>query len=135
MATSVENFQDRLPRIAVRRLKGSKFDAVQARDVFDQIFEATIDGTDQQLWLGPDLCRMLVDRQNDHYRSIQAFTDALKVSQPPREVKSTNDCSMYTCVIFMQIRSAYLWILAPLSTQSQKITSRLRETFIHFAGK
>ncbi|KAI9662477.1 MAG: hypothetical protein M1821_008644 [Bathelium mastoideum] len=78
ISTSVENFQDRLPRAAIRNVKGQRFDAVQARDVLEQVFEATIDDPGQRLWIGPGLCRMLLDRQNDHFQSVQAFIDSLK---------------------------------------------------------
>ncbi|KAL9088735.1 MAG: hypothetical protein Q9165_006044 [Trypethelium subeluteriae] len=78
VATSVEHFQDRLPRAAIRKLAGQQFDAVKAIDVLEQVFEATIDDPLQRLWLGPGLCRMMIDRQNDHLQSIQAFVDAIQ---------------------------------------------------------
>ena len=63
----------------MRNLKGQRFDAVQANEVLEQVFEAAVDDPEQELWLGPGLCRMLLDRQNDHFQSVQAFIDALKV--------------------------------------------------------
>ncbi|KAF2234438.1 origin recognition complex subunit [Viridothelium virens] len=78
VATSVEHFQDRLPRATIRKLEGRQFDAVKANDMLERVFEVTIDDPDQRLWLGPGLCRMMIDRQNDHFQSVQAFVDAVQ---------------------------------------------------------
>ncbi|KAI9695972.1 MAG: hypothetical protein M1820_008313 [Bogoriella megaspora] len=78
IATSVENFEDRIPRAIARNFRGQKFDAVQADDLLEQVFEASIDDVEQQLWLGSGLSRMLLDRQKDHIQSIQAFIDSIK---------------------------------------------------------
>ncbi|KAL9079870.1 MAG: hypothetical protein Q9157_001272 [Trypethelium eluteriae] len=78
VATSVEHFQDRLPRATIRKLEGQQFDAVKANDMLERVFEVTIDDPDQRLWLGPGLCRMMIDRQNDHFQSVQAFVDAVQ---------------------------------------------------------
>ena len=47
--------------------------------MLEQVFEVTIDDAEQRLWLGPGLCGMLFDRQMDHFQSVQAFIDAVKV--------------------------------------------------------
>ena len=80
IATSFESFQDRLPGTALRLLRGEAFNVKQADEILEKIFCATIDGPDVSLRLGPNLSSRLLGRQRDHIQSVQAFSDALKVS-------------------------------------------------------
>ncbi|KAK5019715.1 Origin recognition complex subunit 3 [Cryomyces antarcticus] len=78
IATSIENFRDKLPRSAIRCLEGAQFDVVRTDEVLEHVFQKTIGNDDIPIWLGPSLCGMLLDRQKDHIQSVQASVDALK---------------------------------------------------------
>jgi origin recognition complex subunit 3 len=80
IATSIELFNERLSRVASRCLYGSQFDVEQTSSVLENVFQKVIAGAKTSLRLGPQLVSSLMERQNDHVQSIQAFTAALKVS-------------------------------------------------------
>ena len=76
IATSVELFQEKLSRETIRYLNGSAFN-VQQLDV-EHIFNAfQSDQTD--LWIGPGLSRIMLQRQKDYVQSHSSFVSSLKV--------------------------------------------------------
>jgi origin recognition complex subunit 3 len=79
IATSVELFNERLPRAASRCLHGAQFDVEQTSAVLENVFQKVIAGPEAPLRLGPELVTSLIERQYDDVQSIQAFTAALKV--------------------------------------------------------
>jgi origin recognition complex subunit 3 len=79
IATSVELFQERLPRAASRCLYGAQFDVEQTSLILERVFQRAIAGSRAPLRLGPLLVTSLMERQLDHVQSVQAFTAALKV--------------------------------------------------------
>lgn len=79
VATSVELFQERLSRAATRSLYGAQFDVEQTSSILETIFLKVIAGPDAPLSLGPGILSSLMQRQNDHVQSVQAFIGALKV--------------------------------------------------------
>lgn len=84
IATSVDIFQDCLPRTAVRCLQAQSFDVVKSESVLERVFEASTFGNHVKLRVGPALSDMLLQRQRDHVQSIEAFVQALKVCLPLR---------------------------------------------------
>ncbi|KAM3089249.1 Origin recognition complex subunit 3 [Clarireedia jacksonii] len=78
IATSVELFQERLPRAASRSLYGSQFDVEQTSSILEKIFQKVVAGPDTPMRLGPNLLSSLMERQNDHVQSVPAFIGALK---------------------------------------------------------
>ena len=76
IATSVELFQDKMPRNTIRRLRGKEFKLEQVD--FDEIFEAIHSGG-FGVWLGPELSRMILQQHRDHFQSNHQVTQRLKV--------------------------------------------------------
>lgn len=79
IATSADRFQDRLTGAAILLLEGEQFIVEQAEDSLEKIFRATVEGPHVFLRVGPNLCRLLLDRHSDHSQSTQDFYDSLKV--------------------------------------------------------
>jgi origin recognition complex subunit 3 len=80
VATSIENFHEKLPRSAIRCLQGEKFDVERVEESLGKVFDDAVLGPQSALRLGPTLCRQLLERQKDHVQSIRAFVSALKVN-------------------------------------------------------
>lgn len=78
IATSAENFEERLSGNSLRYLEGQKFDVTQSDEIIERLFAATIASTDACLQIGPNLCRRMLDRQKDHAQNPQDFCDGLK---------------------------------------------------------
>ncbi|PQE20912.1 origin recognition complex subunit protein [Rutstroemia sp. NJR-2017a BBW] len=78
IATSVELFQERLPRAASRSLYGSQFDVEQTSSILEKIYQKVVAGPDAPMKLGPTFLSSLMERQNDHVQSVPAFIGALK---------------------------------------------------------
>ncbi len=78
IATSAENFEDRLSGNSQRYLQGEKFDVTQSDDIIEKLFAATVASTDIKLRIGPNLCHRMLDRQKDHVQNVQDFSDGLK---------------------------------------------------------
>ncbi|KAB8302266.1 hypothetical protein EYC80_005707 [Monilinia laxa] len=78
IATSVDLFQERLFRAAARCLHGSQFDVEQTSAILETIFLKVIASSDAPIRLGPGILSSLMERQNDHVQSVQAFIGALK---------------------------------------------------------
>lgn len=79
LATSVENFHTKLRPVATRHLEGQQLDLARANDVFEEVFWTTVHGDHVRLRIGHVLGSILLDRQNDHVQSAQAFVDAIHV--------------------------------------------------------
>lgn len=77
IATSIEFLQEKLPHSALKHLEGVQFDVEQADETKEQIFNIFC-GPKSNLRLGPNLSRMLLDRNRDMIQSVQSFTVALK---------------------------------------------------------
>ncbi|KAJ8070249.1 hypothetical protein OCU04_000634 [Sclerotinia nivalis] len=78
IATSVDLFQERLSRVATRSLHGAQFDVEQTSSILETIFLKVIAASDAPIRLGPGILSSLMERQNDHVQSVQAFVGALK---------------------------------------------------------
>lgn len=80
IATSLDLFQERLPRTASRTLHGAQFDVEQTSSLVERIFKKVLAGGSAPLRLSTVLVASLVERQQEHAQSVQAFTAAVKVS-------------------------------------------------------
>ena len=78
VATSVELFHERLSRSAIMCLQGAQFDVENTTTTLEKIFEAVIFDEDATLRFGPNFLGSLLERQQDHVQSLQAFIAALK---------------------------------------------------------
>ena len=78
IATSVELFQERLSRSAILCLRGVQFDVEQTEKTLDKIFKSIIADPDATLRFGSNFLGALLERQQEHVQSLQAFTAALK---------------------------------------------------------
>ena len=77
IATSIELFQEKLSRDAIRRLEGAEF-RVERLDV-EEVFQ-TINDYRSTLWLGPSLSDHMLQQQRDYIQSPLALKEAVKVS-------------------------------------------------------
>lgn len=80
IATSLELFQERLPRSVTRILNGVQFDVEQTSSLVERIFKKAIAGGQTPLRLGPSLVGSLIERQQEHVQTVQSITAALKVN-------------------------------------------------------
>lgn len=80
IATSVELFHERLPRAATRLMHGRRFDVEQTNATLNRVFKFAVADPRAPLKLGPNLMKVLIERQHDHTQSVQAFVASLKVS-------------------------------------------------------
>lgn len=78
IATSVGLFRERISRAATTRLYGTQFEVEQTSSLLERIFLRVVAGAKVPLRLGPDLISAILERQQDHVQSIQAFVAALK---------------------------------------------------------
>lgn len=78
IATSADSFEDRLSGQSLRYLEGERFDVTQSDDIIEKLFTATVASLDNRLFIGPQLCRRMLDRQKDHVQNVQDFCDGLK---------------------------------------------------------
>lgn len=78
IATSADSFEDRLSGQSLRYLEGERFDVTQSDDIVEKLFGATVASLDNRLFVGPQLCRRILDRQKDYVQNVQDFCDGLK---------------------------------------------------------
>ena len=78
IATSADSFEDRLSGQSLRYLEGERFDVTQSDDIIEKLFSATVASLDNRLFVGPQLCRRMLDRQKDHVQNVQDFCDGLR---------------------------------------------------------
>lgn len=83
IATSLDLFQERLPRAATRSLHGAQFDVEQTSSLVERIFKKVLTGGHAPLRLSTSLVTSMMERQQEHAQSVQSFTAALKVSRLP----------------------------------------------------
>ena len=63
---------------SLRYLQGERFDVTQSDDIIEKLFSATVASLDNRLFIGPQLCRRMLDRQKDHVQNVQDFCDGLR---------------------------------------------------------
>ncbi|RKF80763.1 Origin recognition complex subunit 3 [Golovinomyces cichoracearum] len=78
IATSVDLFNERISRAASRRLSGTQFDVEQNNKLLQRIFLGAVAGAKTPVRLGPELTLVIIEHQNDHLQSVQAFVSAIK---------------------------------------------------------
>jgi origin recognition complex subunit 3 len=81
IATSIEIFQDRLPRAALLAIQATQFDVVQSDELLERMFDATITGDEDEILirLGANLASTILQRQRENIQSPQDFINALQV--------------------------------------------------------
>lgn len=78
IATSADSFEDRLSGQSLRYLEGERFDVTQSDDIIEKLFSATVASLDNCLFIGPQLCGRMLDRQKDYVQNVQDFCDGLR---------------------------------------------------------
>jgi hypothetical protein len=81
VATSIDMFHERLPRSALRWLKGQSFDVAKSEDIIERVYECSAANEDVVLRIGAGLSDAILQRQRDHVQGVEAFEAALKVNQ------------------------------------------------------
>jgi origin recognition complex subunit 3 len=79
VATSTDLFHEKLPKAAIQLMQGAKFDVTADDELFDEIFRASLTKK-SSLFLGPNLCDVMVARQTEQVQSVQGYINGLKVS-------------------------------------------------------
>jgi len=79
VGTTIENFQDKLPRAVLRMITAEQFDVAQSEKVLEDVFCRTTIGPSTKLRIGPSLSQMLLDRSNEQIMNVEDFADALQV--------------------------------------------------------
>jgi origin recognition complex subunit 3 len=81
IATSIEIFQDRLPRAALLAIEATQFDVVQSDELLERMFNATITADEDEalIRIGPSLASTILQRQRQNIQSPQDFINALQV--------------------------------------------------------
>ena len=80
VATSVELFQEKLSRHALRLLRATVFEAKSSTEILDLLFRcATSPDETRFLWLGANTSKLLLDRQTEHIQSARGFVTAMQV--------------------------------------------------------
>jgi origin recognition complex subunit 3 len=79
IATSVELFQERLPRRVISFLHGAQFDVEQLCKTLHTVFQSVIAGSNLPLRLGSGFITLLLERQRNCIQSLEAVVSALKV--------------------------------------------------------
>ena len=78
IATTTELFEARLPKRIVSLLQGTFFDISTKTDSPYRIYQATQDDPDTQLWLGPRLSNILLERSKDQDESPEGFAGSIR---------------------------------------------------------
>ena len=94
IATSVELFHEKLPRSAIRCIRGNTFDVERAEESLERVFNASVSQS-STLRPGPALSSMLLERQRDHVQSVQAYVKALKVVRLLLTLHASTDHGQY----------------------------------------
>lgn len=79
IATSAENFIERLPPSAAEILECKTFDIARADDLFEEIFYAHISKNNGPLWLGASICDLLIQRQKDFIQPANSTDNFIRV--------------------------------------------------------
>ena len=79
IATSVDMFENRLPRSALTAFTGKTFAVADPDKILEQIFEQSIAGAHATIRFGPSLSNKVLQRQRDFSQSVKIFMQSLKV--------------------------------------------------------
>jgi origin recognition complex subunit 3 len=109
IATSVELFNERLSRSASRCLLGTQFEVEQTSSILEDVFLKVVAGATAPLRLGPLLVSSLMERQDNHVQSIQAFISTLKVIKcriPSYRCMLTIPVCIYVSLLWQSLKCA-----------------------------
>ena len=102
VSTSLELFEDRLPRSLIRSLEGHQISLPDANGLFEKKFQTCVCSEDVlPLQLGPGLCEMLVQRQINHLQSVDELMRSVQVCDLSKfcHLEAHFKSSMRTCAI------------------------------------
>ena len=112
IATSIENFVERLPPSVAQVLECRIFDIARADDLFEELFCATISRNNGPLWLGPTICDLLIQRQKDFIQPTNSIDIFIRVCFLWFLIlaERLTTLSMLICVTSMPIFSASFYL-------------------------
>ena len=79
ISTSVELFEERLPRSTVALLRGKYFELHEASNCVHHIYERIQAEPDGEFWLGRNITSVLFERSSDYFNTPEAFSRTVKV--------------------------------------------------------
>ncbi|KAF3001435.1 hypothetical protein E8E13_007919 [Curvularia kusanoi] len=127
IATSADSFEDRLSGQCLRYLEGTRFDVTQSDDIIEKLFSATVASLDNRLFVGPQLCRRMLDRQKDYVQNVQDFCDGLRYAYMSHFYANVPSILLDAEIAFEDLHTDVLEAVRNLPTFRRYIETRLEQ--------
>lgn len=127
IATSADSFEDRLSGQSLRYLEGERFDVTQSDDIIEKLFSATVASPENRLFIGPQLCRRMLDRQKDYVQNVQDFCDGLRYAYMSHFYASVPTIFLNEGLKFNDTQAESLEAVRNLPSFRQHIETRLEQ--------
>ncbi len=127
IATSADSLEDRLSGQAVRYLEGERFDVTQSDDIIEKLFIATVASLNNHLFIGPQICRRMLDRQKDYVQNVQDFCDGLKYAYMTQFYASVPSVFLDAEVSFEDVNADAFEAVRNLPSFRRHIETRLEQ--------
>ncbi|KAJ4352833.1 Origin recognition complex subunit 3 [Ascochyta clinopodiicola] len=127
IATSADSFEDRLSGQSLRYLEGQRFDVTQSDEIIEKLFSATVGSLDNRLFIGPQLCRRMLDRQKDHVQNVQDFCDGLRYAYMSHFYASYPSIFLANNLKFQQLQTEAIEAVRNLPSFRRHVETRLEQ--------
>jgi len=130
IATSADSFEDRLSGQSLRNLEGERFDVTQSDEIIEKLFSATVASLDNRLFVGPQLCRRMLDRQKDYVQNVQDFCDGLKYAYMSQFYASVPAIFLDDSIEFENVHAEAFEAIRNLSSFRRHVETRLEQGYL-----
>ena len=79
IATSIDIFNSRLPRSTVKLMRQRSILLPKSDDMLERLFHDHVSNVEFSMRMGPGLSELLLRRQAEHIKSVESFTQSMKV--------------------------------------------------------
>lgn len=111
----------------MRYLEGQRFDVTQSDDIIEKLFGATVASLDNRLFVGPQLCRSMLDRQKDYVQNVQDFCDGLRYAYMSHFYARVPSILLNADIKFEDLESDVLEAVRNMPTFRRHIETRLEQ--------
>ena len=111
----------------MRYLEGQRFDVTQSDDIIEKLFGATVASLDNRLFVGPQLCRSMLDRQKDYVQNVQDFCDGLRYAFMSHFYARVPSILLNADIKFEDLESDVLEAVRNMPTFRRHIETRLEQ--------
>jgi origin recognition complex subunit 3 len=111
----------------LRYLEGQRFDVTQSDDIIEKLFSATVASLDNRLFIGPQLCRCMLDRQKDYVQNVQDFCDGLRYAYMSHFYARVPSILLNADIKFEDLESDVLEAVRNMPTFRRHIETRLEQ--------